>query len=112
MKVTCNDGCQEEFTILAVKTEGIEKLSNNVERYYIECPNCGQQYTSYYLNDELKQMQAEIQELQKKHPLKIKQKNKLTKLKRKIQFAHHQLKMKVEHSLDNSQEKGVVKSGQ
>ncbi|MGM8213557.1 hypothetical protein ACLIBH_12340 [Virgibacillus sp. W0430] len=96
-KVICNKCCQQEFKLTELNTNLVEQLSNDIEHYYIECPNCKQQYTSYYLDDDLKVMQQEIRRLQKRLPvLKVKQKNKLTKLKRKILFMQNQLKMKVE----------------
>lgn len=101
-KVICNDGCQQEFNITELKTEGVDKLPGSIERYYIECPNCGQEYTSYYLDDDMKEMQAEIKRLLRKPSLKIKQKNRADKLKRKLQFRMNQLKMEVEHGNQNA----------
>ncbi|WP_017470631.1 hypothetical protein [Amphibacillus jilinensis] len=95
--ITKCDSCNHEFELTQLTTESFELLPNNVERHYFECPNCNKQYTTHYLNDDLKEMQEEIRRLQNKHPLKIKQKNKLAKLKRKIIFLHNQLKMEVEH---------------
>ncbi|WP_440894961.1 hypothetical protein ACS127_10330 [Amphibacillus sp. Q70] len=74
-----------------------EELPNKLERHYIECPNCKQQYTSYFINDDIKALQKEIETLNKKGVLKVKQKNKLTKLKRKLIFMNNQLKMKFDH---------------
>ena len=96
-KLYCNDGCQKEFKITELKTDHVEILPGNVERYYLECPHCKQQYTSYYLNDEMKQIQLQIRALAGKEPIKIKQKNRLAKLERRIKFMGNQLKMKVEH---------------
>lgn len=84
MKVTCDQGCQKEFTIQKIKTEKSQTLPNNLERYYFTCPGCGQEYTSYFLDDDMKQMQTEIRLLKSKAELKIKQKNRLLKLTRKI----------------------------
>ena len=104
-KVYCNDGCQQEFTIPQLKTEGIEHLLGNVERHYIECPNCGQQYTSYYLNDDMKKIQTEISMLRKNLPtLKVKQKNRLNKLTRRLQHMNNQLKEQIEQ-VDNNADK-------
>lgn len=96
-KLYCNDGCQEEFNVQQLKIDQVEHLTGDVERHYIECPNCKQQYTSYYLNDEMKQIQTQMRLLIKKAPLKVKQKNRLSKLERRIKFMGNQLKMKVEH---------------
>ncbi|WP_272033106.1 hypothetical protein [Oceanobacillus kimchii] len=95
-KVTC-DECQHEYELTHLNTNLKEQLPNNIERYYIECPNCKAQYTSYYQNDELKKVQAEILRLQKIHPLKIKQKNKLVRLRKKIMLMHNTLKAQVEN---------------
>ncbi|MBO1003750.1 hypothetical protein [Pseudogracilibacillus auburnensis] len=101
--IYCNDGCQKDFYITELKTEGIEKLPGNVERHYIECPNCGQQYTSYYLNDDMKKIQQEISVLRKKLPdLKLKQKNKLNKLSRRLQFMNNKLKTEIEQGEINA----------
>lgn len=94
--ITKCDKCSKEFELTQINTESFELLSNNVERHYFECPNCKEQYTTHYLNDQLKEMQEEIRQLQKKQSLKVKQKNKLAKLKRKIIFMHNQLKMEIE----------------
>lgn len=96
MKVTCNEGCRQEFQITDLKLEGVEKLPGNVERYYIECPNCGQEYTSYFLDDRMKIIQREIRYLQKKPTLKIKQKNKMAKLTRKLHAMSERLKKDAE----------------
>lgn len=94
-KIYCNDGCQKEFTLddLTMKNE---ELKNDIERYYIECPNCKQQYTSYYLSEPMKKIQKEIQALREKAPLKIKQKNRLSKLIRKLVFMSNTIKITLE----------------
>ena|SRR5690625_2154887 len=94
-KLYCNDGCQKEFRPTQIKT-GTEILEGNIERHYIECPHCKQQYTSYYIDDEMRQMQSQIKMLQQKEPLKVKQRNRLNKLIRKMQFRSNQIKLEVE----------------
>lgn len=94
-KLYCNDGCQKEFRPTQIKT-GTEMLEGNIERHYIECPHCNQQYTSYYMDDNMREIQAQIIMLQKKEPLKIKQRNRLNKLTRRIRFMNNQLRMKLE----------------
>ena len=83
-KLYCNDGCQKEFTTTQAGI-GYETLPGNVERHYMECPNCKEQYTSYFLDDEMKEIQKEIRRLKYKTDLKVKQKNKLLKLSKKLQ---------------------------
>lgn len=84
MNVTCNEGCQQEFEITAIKTDHVEKMSGNIERHYFTCPNCNQEYTSYFLDDSMKEIQQEIKDLRSRNDLKVKQKNKLLKLTRKV----------------------------
>lgn len=94
-KLYCNDGCRKQFPLTKINT-GMETLERNIEHHYIECPHCKQKYTSYYMDDQMKQIQLQIQALREKEPLKIKQKNRLNKLIRRMTFMHDQLKMKVE----------------
>lgn len=96
-KLYCNEGCQKEFKPTEIIT-GVEMLEGNIEHHYIECPHCYKKYTSYYLDDEMKQIQLQVIELQKKAPLKIKQRNSLNRLIRKLMFMSNQLKMKVEQN--------------
>lgn len=93
-KVYCNDGCQGEFNITDMK-EGIERLPDKIERHYIQCPKCAQQYTSYYLNDDMKKIQQEIQTLQRHPQLKVKQKNRIMKLSKSLQAMNETLKLKM-----------------
>lgn len=97
-KIYCNDGCQKEFPFTKAGI-GFETLPNNIERHYLECPHCKKQYTSYYLNDDIKMIQAEIKRLSGKSLLKVKQRNKLAKLKQKAIFMSRQLKMEVESNV-------------
>ncbi|MED4124017.1 hypothetical protein P4641_08515 [Halalkalibacterium halodurans] len=84
MKLLCNEGCQKEFEVNEIKSNGVEKLPANVDRYYIECPNCGKEYTSYFLDETMREMQAEIRHLKNKQNLKVKQKNRMFKLTNKL----------------------------
>lgn len=79
-KVHCDKGCQEEFTLHT----HVEKLPDNEERHYMQCPTCGQQYTSHYLDDHMKKLQGDIKNLQGKQPLKDKQKNRLSNLQKRM----------------------------
>lgn len=46
MKVTC-DRCHEEFyNVLKEQNKKVDGM--NITRTFIECPNCGAQYTCYY----------------------------------------------------------------
>lgn len=105
-KIYCNDVCQKEFKLTQLNTNLVDQLSSGIDRFYLECPHCQQQYTSYFLDGDMKKIQGEILRLQNKHSLKIKQKNKLSKLRQRIKFKNNQLKMKYEQSeLDNDDKK-------
>lgn len=54
------DKCKRDFKI-KVKTEDIE---NDIERVYFICPYCKTEYTSYYLNDDIKAKQHRMKILQ------------------------------------------------
>ncbi|MBM7573139.1 hypothetical protein [Aquibacillus albus] len=96
MKVTCKEGCQKEFEIKELKKEDIKVSGQNIERYYIECPECKKEYKSFYMNDDIKSIQKQIRTLKNKYPLKEKQKKKLAKLNRKIEYLSKQLKKEIE----------------
>lgn len=88
-QVQCNQ-CEHLFSMTEIKTEKSTTLPGNITRHYFECPGCQQEYTSYFLDDEMRQMQLEIKYLQSKTGLKIKQKNKLLKLTRKLTAMNQQ----------------------
>lgn len=95
-KLYCNEGCQKEFTIDDLQESfQVEALPNNVERYYLECPHCKHQYTSYYLNDSLKKIRREIQKILRQPVIEVRQKNKLAALQQKLYLAHETLKAEV-----------------
>lgn len=95
LKVSC-DICHAEFNATDKLNNGIDRLLNGVERHYIECPNCQEQYTSYYLNDQMKIMQQQIMALRKKPHLKVKQRNRLNKLVAKMHRMNEQIGQEVE----------------
>ena len=88
-KIQC-DHCEQLFSITEIKTEKSTRLPGNITRHYFECPGCQHEYTSYFLDNEMRQMQLEIKYLQNKTELKIKQKNKLLKLTRKLTAMNQQ----------------------
>ncbi|MGP9043356.1 hypothetical protein [Cytobacillus kochii] len=83
MNIQC-DKCNKEFPISTIATEDEQLLSNNVTRHYISCPSCGEQYTSYFLDDSMREIQEEIRRLKNKQELTTKQKNKLMRLTQSI----------------------------
>lgn len=91
MKIVC-DTCDHEFVPNELKMETLD----GVDRYYLECPNCNANYTSYYLNDEMKEIQEEVQQLQNKPNRKQKQTQRLVKLKRKLVSMNAHLKEQME----------------
>lgn len=97
MKVTC-DECQEEFELTKLNTNLKEELPNDIERYYMECPDCKAQYTAYYSNPDIKRIQLEIGKLLNKRSLKIKQKNKLNRLRSELMMRAERLRYEVEGS--------------
>lgn len=94
-RLYCNEGCREAFHLTELST-GVEELGNGVEHHYIECPNCRERYTSYYSNEKIRALQKEVGALRKKAPLKIKQRNRLNKLIRKLQFMGEELKKEIQ----------------
>lgn len=99
-KLYCNDGCQKEFNVSEMKV-GVDALIGGIEHHYIQCPDCKQKYTSYYTDEKIRALQVQVKMIQKKAPLKIKQRNQLNKLIRRMQFMSNQIKMKVEQDAIN-----------
>ncbi|SFL39070.1 hypothetical protein SAMN04487943_101311 [Gracilibacillus orientalis] len=95
MKLSC-DNCNNTFNVDQIKDIKQDKIKDDIERHYIACPNCQHKYTTHYENDAIKNITAEISTLQKKAPLKIKQKNRLDKLRTKVRFMSQTLKADVE----------------
>src|SRR5690625_4475703 len=60
------DKCEKELKLTQLNTNLVDHLPNNIDRFYLECPHCKQQYTSYFLNDEMKKIQVQIKMLHKK----------------------------------------------
>src|SRR5699024_3833936 len=83
LRLSCNE-CQQTFSIPELKIDSIKIQSSSIERHYFKCPNCDQQYTAYYLNDDMKRLQKKIRVLKNKPTLNIKQRNQLLKLTRKL----------------------------
>lgn len=52
MKVIC-DKCGFHFDVVELN---IEKVKKDIERNYFRCPNCGEEYTSYYSNDKIRHL--------------------------------------------------------
>ena len=63
IKVTCSEGCGEEFIILSL---GREPIQRGIERVGFSCPHCGQVYTSYYANHKINELNAKLSELQQR----------------------------------------------
>lgn len=58
-EVVC-DNCNKGFKI-KVRTQ---KIKDGVERVYFTCPKCKTEYTFYYTNDKVKELQGQIKALQ------------------------------------------------
>lgn len=96
MRTSC-DKCKKVYDLSELNADNFEKLPNNVEWYYMECPNCKERYTSHYVNDEIKEVQLQIMALHdKKHNLGIKERNRLNGLVRRILVMFGQLKDEME----------------
>lgn len=63
IKVTCNEGCNEEFILISL---GTEQLKEDIERVGFSCPHCGKVYISHYTNDEIKELKDKLSKLLKK----------------------------------------------
>lgn len=53
--VNCNE-CKHEFEIKV----RVRHIQADVEEVFFNCPNCHERYTSYYLNDNIKQKQKQL----------------------------------------------------
>ncbi|QUH20655.1 hypothetical protein [Alkaliphilus sp. B6464] len=63
MKTTFCDRCTKEF-IIEIQ---VQKLENNIEKFYFTCPHCDTQYTSYYSSILIKRKQEKMRILQDKY---------------------------------------------
>ncbi|MBE6067755.1 MAG: hypothetical protein E7211_08695 [Clostridium lundense] len=59
IKIKC-DKCDHEFELKKLKTK---KLEDNIQRTYFVCPKCGQEYTSYYTDWQVRLNKQEINRL-------------------------------------------------
>lgn len=59
-KVKCDAGCGSEFALLEY---GVGQVSDDIERVGFCCPHCNHQYTAYYTNQAIRDMQAKMREL-------------------------------------------------
>ena len=87
-KVYC-DRCNKKFKI-KVRTE---EIKDDVKRVYFICPKCKKEYTAYYTNNKIKDLQEQIRNLRGEYN-KLRGKNfkdgykklqEITKLQNKIE---------------------------
>lgn len=62
MKVMCNVGCQQEFTLNGFLTVD---MSNEVEKTYFQCEHCKQEYVAFYTDPEIRELQEKIRQVHK-----------------------------------------------
>ncbi|MBG9520242.1 MULTISPECIES: transglycosylase [Bacillus cereus group] len=58
IKAQC-EKCNHVFTVRFHKL----RLSNQVDKHFFICPNCKEEYVSYYSNRKMRQLQDEISEM-------------------------------------------------
>ena len=59
----CNKSCGHRFYVEHFK---IDKLDNNVQKTYFNCPNCGREYVCFYTDESTRKLQAKMRELHRK----------------------------------------------
>ncbi len=108
IKMKCDKGCGEEFTITGMETErvvskGSRSLDTGIDWVGFHCPLCGQKYTAYYINEKVRQLQAEQRELLRlSDPRKLSEKKltesieKIKKKKKEIKQEFDRLREEVE----------------
>lgn len=63
--ITC-DECQIIFSISGFESETLNADQHEiVERTYFTCPSCGHEYTCYYTDEDIRDMQKSVQRLYK-----------------------------------------------
>lgn len=62
MKVMCNEGCQQEFTLNGFLTVD---MSNEVEKTYFQCEHCKQEYVAFYTDPEIRELQEKMRHVNK-----------------------------------------------
>jgi len=63
IKMTCDEGCNEEFILISL---GTEQVKDDVERVGFSCPHCGKVYISHYSNDEINKLKDDLSKALKK----------------------------------------------
>jgi len=53
------DECGKSFA-LQLKTELLKVKEEFITRYYLKCPKCGEEYTSFYENDKCRELKEKI----------------------------------------------------
>lgn len=53
MKAVCDKGCNAEYEVEFKE----EQISKGVRKLFFECDKCGEKYTAYYHNREIRKLQ-------------------------------------------------------
>jgi len=83
IQIQC-EKCHEILEMKDLKT-GVHPLPGEVEHHYLQCPKCQAQYTSFFLDPDMKLMQTKIKRLRKKKPFLTRHKNKINALNKQMQ---------------------------
>lgn len=89
------DKCSKDFE-LKVRTK--KHIAKGVTEIYLVCPYCKARYTSYFTNTEIKKLQRELNDLNKKlalDPDNPDLKFKVNELKSRLKFKIDDLKIKM-----------------
>lgn len=60
VKLTCDKGCGEEFTLLSL---GTARVRDDIEKVGFTCPLCGREYIAYYTNEKIRKWQEKQREI-------------------------------------------------
>lgn len=88
----CNKSCGHRFYVKHFK---LDKLHNNIEKTYFNCPNCSREYVCFYTNESTRKLQSKMRELHRK--MKWADANKLELLKQE----ETKLRDSIAHSMAN-----------
>ncbi|MBJ6362114.1 hypothetical protein ACFOQM_12510 [Paenibacillus sp. GCM10012307] len=55
--VSCNAGCNKDFSIKQLNTS---RMEDSIDRVWFSCGHCEAEYTAYYTNPEIRDLQKKI----------------------------------------------------
>lgn len=97
LRLVCNKGCKREFTLAK---PGVATVRDDILKTYFKCPHCGQEYTAFYTNSGIRELQKMLGRLQNgPQRNKYKTKRRIKDLQDRITVGMERLKKDLEGQL-------------